>query len=140
MSKTSSRAQRVGDLLQRELAVLIQREIKDPRLGMVSVTGVDVSRDLGYADVYITVLDNRERASDGGDLSDEQTAAHREQLEDNLQILDRAAGFLRSLLARRLTLRSIPRLRFHYDESISRGQYLSALIDDALAADRDQHH
>jgi ribosome-binding factor A len=116
------RTDRVADQLQKELAVLIQREVKDPRLGMVTVSGVDVSRDLGYADVYITLLG-------------EQTP---ERIKENLQVLKRAAGFLRSQIAKRVKLRHVPELRFHYDESVVRGQHLSSLIDEAVESDRER--
>lgn len=114
------RTDRVADQLQQELAVLIQREIKDPRLGMVTVSGVDVSRDLGYADVHITLL--------GDDDA--------ERIKENLAVLRRAAGFLRSQLARRVKLRHVPELRFHYDASVARGHQLSSLIDRAVESDR----
>ncbi|CBV44020.1 30S ribosome-binding factor RbfA [Halomonas elongata] len=117
------RTDRVADQLQKELAVLIQREIKDPRLGMVTVSGVEVSRDLGYADVHVTLLG-------------EQDA---ERIKENMAVLKRAAGFLRSQIARRIKLRHVPELRFHYDESVVRGQRLSSLIDEAVANDRDRH-
>lgn len=114
------RTDRVADQLQKELAVLIQREIKDPRLGMVTVSGVEVSRDLGYADVHVTLL--------GEDTP--------EQIKENLKVLKQAAGFLRSQIAKRIKLRHVPELRFHYDESVVRGQRLSSLIQDAVASDR----
>lgn len=117
------RTDRVADQLQKELAVLIQREIKDPRLGMVTVSGVTVSRDLGYADVYVTLLG-------------EQTP---ERVKENLQVLKRAGGFLRSQIARRVKLRHVPELRFHFDESVVRGQELSTLIEDAVASDRERN-
>ncbi|QEA38565.1 30S ribosome-binding factor RbfA [Pistricoccus aurantiacus] len=117
------RTDRVADQLQQELAVLIQREVKDPRLGMITVSGVTVSRDLGYADVFITLL---------GENDDERVA-------ENLKVLKHAAGFLRSQIARRVKLRHMPELRFHYDESVVRGQQLSALIDEAVATDRAKH-
>lgn len=174
MGKMSPRMERVADQLQRELAVLIQQEVKDPRLGMVSVTGVTVSRDLGYADVYVTALDHAitgrdyrpaagdregvagkdaaesgksaqpagapEEKSAGADAKPEETleAEGAEQHRQTLEILNGAAGFLRSLLGKRLSLRMIPRLRFHYDESIARGRYLSSLIDSAVAADKER--
>ncbi|MDX5376238.1 MAG: 30S ribosome-binding factor RbfA [Halomonas sp.] len=117
------RTDRVGDQLQKELAVLIQREVKDPRLGMVTVSGVTVSRDLGYADVYVTLL--------GEDSP--------ERIKENLKVLKQAAGFLRSQIARRIKLRHVPELRFHYDESVVRGQRLSSLIDEAVESDRSRH-
>ncbi|WP_136249090.1 30S ribosome-binding factor RbfA [Halomonas borealis] len=116
------RTDRVADQLQKELAVLIQREIKDPRLGMVTISGVTVSRDLGYADIHVTLLG-------------EQDA---ERIKENLAVLKRAAGFLRSQIARRIKLRHVPELRFHFDESVVRGQHLSALIDEAVASDRER--
>ncbi|WP_129141849.1 30S ribosome-binding factor RbfA [Modicisalibacter coralii] len=117
------RTDRVADQLQQELAVLIQREVKDPRLGMVTVSGVTVSRDLGYADVYITLLGDDDAA----------------RIKENLAVLKRAGGFLRSQIARRMKLRHVPELRFHYDESVTRGHKLSSLIDEAVEADRSRH-
>ncbi|MDD9890472.1 MAG: 30S ribosome-binding factor RbfA [Gammaproteobacteria bacterium] len=136
----SPRVQRVADQIQRELAILIQLEVKDPRVGMVSITGVDVSKDLAYAKVFITVLntlsDDREvntsTLSEPGELD-------KLEIEENLKALAKASGFLRTMLAKRLRIRSVPKLEFHYDNSIERGQHLSSLIDDALAADRKHH-
>lgn len=116
------RTDRVGDQLQKELAVLIQREVKDPRLGMVTVSGVTVSRDFGYADVYVTLL--------GEDSP--------ERVKENLKVLRQAGGFLRSQIARRIKLRHVPELRFHYDESVVRGQRLSSLIEQAVSSDRER--
>ncbi|MCB1670055.1 MAG: 30S ribosome-binding factor RbfA [Gammaproteobacteria bacterium] len=138
MSEQSPRLQRVADLIQRELAVLIQLEINDPRVGMVSVTGVDVSRDLGHANVYVSVLNSPGGeakgavAESGGDLD-------KLEIEENIKALNKAAGYLRSLLARRLKLRTTPKLKFHYDGTLRQGNRLSSLIDKALKADRDQH-
>lgn len=120
MSKQYSRAQRVGDQIQRELAMLIPREVKDPRLGFVTLTGVDVSRDLGHAKVFITLMNSEER----------------ETVDANLELLNEAAGYLRMLLGKAIKMRSIPQLRFYYDDSVSRGAYLSSLIDRAMASDR----
>ena len=114
------RTDRVADQLQKELAVLIQREVKDPRLGMVTVSGATVSRDLGYADIYVTLLGEQDP----------------ERIKENLQVLKRASGFLRSQIAKRIQLRHVPELRFHFDESVVRGQHLSSLIDEAVSSDR----
>ncbi|TWI50862.1 ribosome-binding factor A [Pseudomonas duriflava] len=122
MAKDYSRTQRIGDQMQRELASLIHREIKDPRLGMVTITGVDVTRDLAHAKVFVTML--------GKDSA--------EDIAQNLKVLKDAAGFLRQQLGRTMKLRSVPQLHFHYDESIRRGAELSALIERAVAEDR--HH
>ena len=136
----SARVQRVADQIQRELASLIQMEVNDPRVGMVSVTDVEVSRDLAHAKIYVTVLNtmtddsqvNESTLSEPGDLD-------KLDIEENINALNKAAGYLRSLLAKRLSTRSVPKLRFYYDGSIERGQQLSSLIDSALAADQDSH-
>lgn len=138
MSEMTARAQRIADQIQREIAVLIQLEVSDPRVGMVSVTGVDVSNDLAHAKIYITVLNslggdgqfNAETLSEPGVLD-------QLEIEENLKALKKASGFIRTLIAKRLRLRVVPKLQFYYDSSIEHGQRLSGLIDDALAADRE---
>jgi len=120
MPKEFSRTLRVAEQVRRELAELIRDEIRDPRVGLVSISGVEVSRDLAHAKVFFTVMDESAR-------SDTQAA------------LDRASGFLRRELGRRMIIRSVPQLHFHYDESIERGSRISAAIDAALADDA-QHH
>jgi len=140
VADVSPRVQRVADQIQRELASLIQMEVNDPRVGMVSVTGVEVSRDIAHAKVFVTVLNtltedseiNKSTLSEPGDLD-------KLEIKENIDALNKAAGFLRSLLAKRLSTRSVPKLRFFYDGSIARGQQLSSLIDSALAADQDEH-
>ncbi len=120
MPRTSNRNDKIVDLLKKELALLIQTEIRDPRVGMVSVTGAKVSRDLTHADVYVTFL---------GKTSPEE-------IEESLKALNSAAGYLRSLLAKNINLRSTPKLRFNFDDSSIRGNYLSGLIDKAVASDK----
>jgi len=136
----SARTQRVADQIRREIAVLIQMELNDPRIGMVSVIAVKVSRDLSYAKIYVTVLNS---LADSGAVNSSTLSAPGQldklEIEENLKALNKASGYLRSLLAKRLTLRSVPKLRFHYDGSVERGRHLSELIDNALAADRDLH-
>ncbi len=140
MSEMSPRAQRVADQIQRELAVLIQLEVNDPRVGMVSITGVDVSNDLASARVYVTVMNS---LSEDAELNQETLGKPGEldqlEIDENLNALNKATGFLRTMLAKRLSLRAVPKLRFYYDSSVERGQRLSNLIDDALEADRRQH-
>ncbi|WP_437881608.1 30S ribosome-binding factor RbfA [Pseudomonas sp. LRF_L74] len=119
MAKEYSRTQRIGDQIQRELAQMIPREVKDPRLGFVTVTAVEVSRDVGHAKVFITVMGESDA----------------EKIKQNLVVLNDAAGFLRMQLGKAMKLRSVPQLHFHYDESISRGAHLSALIERAVAED-----
>ncbi|MEX0962891.1 MAG: 30S ribosome-binding factor RbfA [Pseudohongiellaceae bacterium] len=140
MAEMSSRLQRVADQIQRELASLIQMEVNDPRVGMVSVTAVSVSRDLAHAKVYVTVLNT---LTDDSELNDSTLAKpgalDKLEIKENIDALNKAAGYLRSLLAKRLSTRSVPKLRFYYDGSIARGQQLSSLIDSALAADQESH-
>lgn len=120
MAKEYSRTQRVADYLQRELAALIQHELRDPRIGMVSITGVNVSRDLGHAKIYFTVL-----GCDSG-----------EDASDSTEALNKAAGFLRSQLSRDSNMRSVPQLRFYFDSSVGQGRHLEDLIRKAADADR----
>jgi ribosome-binding factor A len=119
MPKEFSRSRRVGEQIQRELAELVQRELKDPRLGMVTISAVDLSRDMGVAKVFFTVL---------GEGHDEK---------QTLEALNHANGFLRRELGHRMRLRTVPELRFHYDHSIEKGCRLSALINEAVAQDKD---
>lgn len=118
MSKEYSRTRRVGEQIQRELAVALRQEISDPRVGMVTVSAVDVSPDFSHAKVYVTTL---------GEEGEREAA---------LAALNQAAGHLRACLARRLTLRTMPQLRFRYDHSVAEGNRLSALIDAAMADDK----
>lgn len=108
--RTSGRPQKLGDLIQRELSELVQRELRDPRVGMITLTGVDVSPDFSHARVFYTTL-------------------NKENLDAARQGLKRASGFLRSQLARRIKLYTTPELRFEYDDSVERGDRLSRLID-----------
>lgn len=121
MAKEYSRTQRVADYLQRELAALIQHEVRDPRVGMVNITGVNVSRDLGYAKVYYTVLgcDSVEDAS------------------ESTEVLNKAAGFLRSQMSRDSNMRRLPQLKFYFDSSVGQGRHMEDLIRRAADADRD---
>ncbi len=121
MAKEYARTQRVADHLQRELATLIQQEVRDPRVGMISITAVEVSRDMGYARAYVTRL--------GSDSS--------EEAEEAIATLNKAAGFLRSQLSRSSTMRSVPQLRFYFDSSVGRGRELEDLIDRAADADKE---
>ena len=114
----TQRTHRVAEQIQQELAQLLRTEVKDPRVGMVTVTHVDVSADMAHAKVHFTALSGREHAKD--------TAA----------ALARVAGFLRSQLAQRLALFTVPQLSFVYDASIESGMELSRLIDAAVAEDR----
>ncbi|CAA0080648.1 30S ribosome-binding factor [BD1-7 clade bacterium] len=118
MAREFGRPQRVADFLRKELSQLIQQEIRDPRVGMVSLTDVEVSRDLTHARIYITIL--------GCDDAD--------SAKESVKVLNGAAGFLRSLIAKSTTMRTTPSLRFFFDESVIRGSHLSALIDKAVGS------
>lgn len=118
MAKNFSRATRIGDQIQKELSDLIRHEVKDPRVGMVTITGVDVASDYSHAKVYVTTLDPKHG------------------IEETLAGLSHAAGFLHSALFHRLSLRVVPQLHFVYDQSIERGVHLSSLIDQAVASDK----
>lgn len=120
MAREYSRTQRVADFIKQELALLIQQEVRDPRLGIVSVTDVEVSRDLSHAKVFVTEI---------GKESEQEA-------DDSIKVLNNAAGFLRSQLARSNNARTTPRLRFYFDSSVGRGQKLSALIEKAVSSDK----
>jgi ribosome-binding factor A len=111
----SQRLRRVADQIQRELSGVLRTELKDPRVGMITLTGVEVSPDLGHAKVFFTTLGDTDALA---------------RTEAGLQ---QAAGFLRAQLGGRLKLRVTPELRFLHDPSVERGVRLSRLIDDAVA-------
>jgi len=127
MPRDFSRTDRIGEQIQRDLAELIRLSLKDPRLGMITVNSVDVSKDLGYADVYVTLLTVE-------DLSPES-----EEVRQTIRILNGAAGFLRKELGRMIKLRTIPQLRFHFDASVGRGRKLDDLINRARKKDAALH-
>ena len=136
----SPRSQRVADQIRREIANLIQMEVSDPRVGMISVLGVEVSKDFAYAKVYVTVLNSMtDNAELNASTLTEPGKLDQLEIDENLKALNKAAGYLRSMLAKRLTIRTVPKLKFFYDGSVAKGQRLSSLIDDAIAADKDQH-
>lgn len=119
MAKEYQRTDRVADYLRRELASLIQFEMRDPRVELVSITDIQVSKDLGYARVFYTVL--------GKDSP--------EQAEETTEALNKAAGFLRSQLSKDSSMRMVPQLRFAFDASVGRGRYMEDLIEKAVASD-----
>lgn len=110
----SARGARIADQIQRSLAELLRLEVRDPRVGLVTLTGVELSRDQSHAKVFFTVLGTGPQA------------------EAAAEGLRHAAGFLRSELAHRLTTRKVPELHFEFDESVERGVRLSRLIDEAV--------
>ena len=120
MARDFSRKERVADQIQRELAQLIQRDMQDPRLRLLSVSAVEVSRDLAYATVFVTSLSD--------------TSSH----DEILKTLRKAAGFLRHELGKAMRLRIVPELKFKYDESLERGMSMSKLINDAIESDHSE--
>ena len=124
MARTSKKVDKVADLLRKEIALLIQNEVRDPRVGMASVMDVTVSRDLAHANVYVTLLGK----------------STTEEAKESIAALNKAGGFLRSLLSKQVSLRTTPKLKFIFDDTIARGQHLSALIDEALTRDKKDHH
>lgn len=126
MPREFSRTRRVEEQLRRDLAELIRHEIKEPDLGMISITEIKVSTDLAHAQVYTTIL------QDDADI-----------IEYSMQTLQNYAGRLRSLLGKRMHIRRVPKLVFIYDNLIQRGTALNQVIDEAVDGDRkkaDQYH
>jgi ribosome-binding factor A len=119
MPKEFSRSQRVAEQIRRELAELIQLEVKDPRVGMVSLTDVEITPDYAHAKVFFTCLAGRE-----GAVSAQKGLAC-------------AAGFLRRELGRRIHIHTLPELHFHFDPSLEEGERLGKLIDEAIKSDRE---
>lgn len=118
--RASSRVARVADFVRDELANIIRTEVRDPRVTLVSVNDVKVSKDLSYADVYVSAY--------GKDSEEDQA--------ELLSVLNGAAGFMRTLLAKRHSMRTTPKPRFHYDALVVEGPKLDSLIEKALASDR----
>jgi ribosome-binding factor A len=126
MNKSYPRSRRVGDQIQRTLSELLRREVRDPRLGSITITEVRVSQDLSYATVFYSVL--------GGqfDMNKGDPALTQE-------ILDEAAQMLRGRVGRALGLRHAPELRFEADTLIEEGARMSALIRGAVTQDKERH-
>lgn len=116
MPKGYSRTDRISEQIQRELAQLLRLELKDPRVGMITLTSVEVTRDYSHAKVFYTTFGGENKAVQEG--------------------LEHASGYLRSQLAHAMKLRIMPQLHFIYDPSIERGANLSRLIDQAVASDQ----
>lgn len=112
---------RVADFIRDELADIIQRGMRDPRVGMVSVNDVKVSKDLSYAEVYVSSL--------AADTPESRVAL--------IDVLNKAGGYLRTELAKRHRMRTTPKPRFHYDELVESGPRLEALIEKAVRSDEE---
>ncbi|MBI4938607.1 MAG: 30S ribosome-binding factor RbfA [Nitrosomonadales bacterium] len=116
MAKDYARTDRIAEQVQRELAGLLRLEVRDPRVHMVTLTGVEVARDYSHAKIFYTTLEGASGKVQQG--------------------LEHAAGFLRSRLSHAMNLRVTPQLHFDDDASIERGAHLSQLIDQAIASDK----
>jgi ribosome-binding factor A len=121
MAREFARTDRVGQEIQKEIATILMREVKDPRLAMTTVSAVELTRDLAYAKIFVTFFTNE--AS---------------EIKSSIEVLNDAAGFVRSLLAKKLRARIMPHLRFVYDSSMAEGVRMSSLVDQAVASDK--HH
>ncbi len=119
MAREYARTDRVGQQIQKEIALILMREVKDPRLSMTTVSDVEVTRDLAYAKIFVTFLTNDEK-----------------EIKESITVLNEAAGFIRSLLAKQLRARIMPQLRFVYDKSMAEGVRMSALVDQAVESDK----
>lgn len=118
MQKDSNRPRRVAELIRRELAMLIPRELDDPHAHQITITGAEVSRDMSSARIYYSLLSGAAEA------------------KQTTKSLNRAAGFLRHALMQRVSLRSVPALRFYFDESVERGARIDSLIEQAISEDK----
>ena len=118
MPRDFKRSERVAGQMRRDLARLIQQEIKDPEVGFVSLSDVEVTRDLSHAKVFITVFDP-------------------EKAQTSLKALQRASSFLRRRLGQELRLRHVPVLHFLLDDSVEKGSHIDKLIEKALHSDKD---
>ena len=120
MAKEFGRPQRVSQELQKEIAIILQREIKDPRLGMMTtVSGVEISRDLAYAKVFVTFLNDKDEDS----------------VKEGIKVLQDASGYIRSLLGKAMRLRIVPELTFVYDNSLVEGMRMSNLVSNVIRHD-----
>lgn len=120
MARDFSRTDRIGDVMQRELSVIIMQELKDPRVSMLTIAEVKVSKDLAHAKVFVSVM-------------------MEEKAAETLEGLNKAAGFLRAQLAKRMSLRVIPQLSFVYDDTTIKANRISKMIDIAVASDKKEN-
>lgn len=123
MAKEFSRSQRVSQEMQKEIALILQREIKDPRVGMATVSGIELSRDLAYAKVFVTFLNV---------LTDN---ADPDTVKNGIKALQDASGYIRTLLGKAMRLRIVPELTFAYDSSLIEGMRMSNLVSNVIKND-----
>lgn len=123
MAREFKRSDRVAQELQKEIAVILQREVKDPRIGMVTVSDVEVSKDLAYAKIFVTFLFDHDEAA----------------IEQGMKGLEKASPYIRSLVGKAMRLRIVPELRFIYDQSLVEGMRMSNLVSDVIRKDEERH-
>ncbi|MBA6341303.1 30S ribosome-binding factor RbfA [Colwellia sp. MB02u-10] len=122
MAREFARTDRVAQEIQKEIAMIIQREVKDPRLGMVTVNAVEITRDLAYAKIFVTFF-----------------TLEGQNVDVSIEVLNEAASYIRTLLAKRINARIMPELRFIYDSSMVEGVRMGNLVDNAVAEDVKNH-
>ena len=113
MQQNFNRTHRVAELVQRTLSSIILREFKGPRIGLVTIVNVEVSRDLAHAKVFVSIFQE-------------------DMVEETIKVLNEASGFFRALLSKSMSMRTIPRPRFIYDDSVVRGNRISTLIESCV--------
>lgn len=127
MAKDYSRTQRLGEQIKRDLAQMLQFQVKDPRLGLVTLNAVKVASDLGYADIYFTVM------------KPGMVEADADTIKETEAVLNDMSGFLRTELSQIMKTRVTPLPRFHYDVSVGRGHKLTNLINQAMREDQSRN-
>lgn len=130
MAKEFSRSTRVAEQMQRELADLLMFEVKDPRIGMVTITAVEVTGDMAHAKIFYSAPQAKSTEAKPN------MANHAKTLQSIQNGLENSAGYLRTQVAKRMLLRTVPQLHFMYDESIDIGMKMAQLIDAARASDK----
>lgn len=118
MAREFNRADRIAQQMKREVAIILQRELKDPRVRMATVSDVTVSGDLMYAKIYVTFMDNDAEA-----------------VKAAIKVLNKAKGFVRTMIGRAMKLRAVPEITFFYDKSLDEGMRISNLITETLKKD-----
>ncbi|NVK23336.1 MAG: 30S ribosome-binding factor RbfA [Gammaproteobacteria bacterium] len=121
MQRDFSRTDRVAQQVQQEIAMILQRDFKDPRVGWVTVSAVEVSKDLAYVTVFVTLLGQEDQ---------------QDKIEETIAILNNAGGFFRSEIGKRMRLRIVPEVKFEYDNSLVTGIQMSRKVDEAISKDK----
>lgn len=123
MQRDFSRTERVAQQVQQEIAMILQRDFKDPRVGWVTVSAVEVSKDLAYVTVFVTLLGQEDQE---------------DKVQETIAILNNAKGFFRSEIGKRMRLRIVPEVKFEYDDSLVTGIEMSRKVDAAINHDKDR--